>query len=77
MEPLLDPLNDRFIKYLSPPPHKPLLHELLFDNDDRPNLENLKNHLLREGKITKKDFLKIMERVASIMSKKKRVYFYI
>lgn len=69
MEPLSDPLNDRLIRFLPPPPHKPLTSDLLFDSEGQPNLDILKNHLLKEGRIHKKDFLRIMERVASILSK--------
>ena len=30
MEPLIDPLGDRVVKTLKPPPHKPLSSHLLF-----------------------------------------------
>ena len=30
MQPLLDPLNDRIIKQVKPPPHKPLNTELFY-----------------------------------------------
>lgn len=69
MEPLTDPLNDRLIRCLPPPPHKPLTSDLLFDSEGNPNLEILKNHLSKEGRINKKDFLKMMERVAPLLSK--------
>lgn len=32
MEPLRDPENDRVMKDIIPPPHKPLSHELLYPN---------------------------------------------
>jgi hypothetical protein len=32
MEPLLDPLEDRIMKDIVPPPHKPISDELLYPN---------------------------------------------
>ena len=32
MEPLSDPINDRAMKDIIPPPHKPLSEELLYPN---------------------------------------------
>lgn len=32
MEPLLDPVSDRFMKDITPPPHLPISEELLYPN---------------------------------------------
>ncbi|CAG9324134.1 PPP3CA_9 [Blepharisma stoltei] len=67
MEPLPDPLGDRVVKSLPTPPHKPLSEDLLFPNASNiPNLENLKLHLSKEGRIKKADVIKIIERVKNL-----------
>ena len=69
MEPLLDPENDRVMKDIVPPPHKPIADELLYPNkckfviiksglikiiaSNAPNWELLKNHMYREGRVSK------------------------
>ena len=35
MEPLLDPMNDRVIKSVQPPPHRPLTHKLMYPDDGK------------------------------------------
>jgi len=56
MEPLSDPLSDRVVKTLNPPPHKFLSQSLLWKNDV-PDYLMLRDHLLQEGRITKTDFI--------------------
>ena len=56
MEPLSDPLGDRYMKDMIPPPHKPIDEELLYDNKQNkttPNWEVLKSHLYKEGRVSK------------------------
>jgi serine/threonine-protein phosphatase 2B catalytic subunit len=64
MEGLNDPLNDRFMKDIVPPPHKPLSEEILYINKcililkftietNAPNWESLKSHLYKEGRVSK------------------------
>jgi len=66
MEPLKDPLCDRTVVELIPPPHLPLSSELLFDSKDLPNIEVLKRHFHSEGRVSKTDALKIIEKAARI-----------
>lgn len=69
MEPLKDPLNDRFLKTLELPPVGNLLHELLFgEKNNKPNVETLKIHLKREGKISKPDFIQIISEASALFS---------
>jgi serine/threonine-protein phosphatase 2B catalytic subunit len=42
MEPLSDPCNDRFVKDVNPPPHKPISMELLYPNKGK-GLHKLKD----------------------------------
>ena len=75
MEPLKDPLNDRVYKKLKAPPSKPLTSSFIWDNIDDPNKPNwklLRNHLISEGKILKKDMIKIIKLSKEILSKIKR-----
>lgn len=37
MKPLQDPKNDRMVKNVKPPVHKPLTSELLWDNNSQPS----------------------------------------
>lgn len=60
MEPLNDPLGDRVVTSVKPPPHIPLEHNLLFSSGN-PNWAALKNHLYKEGRINKSDLLLIVD----------------
>lgn len=62
MEPLKDPKNDRQIKQVKPPPHRPLDKNLMFPNKlkNKPDWKLLKDHLSKEGRITKEDLLKLI-----------------
>lgn len=67
METLKDPLNDRCLKTLDLPPVGNLSHKLLFsEKNNKPNIEVLKNHLKKEGKISKSDFLQIISDASSM-----------
>lgn len=83
MEPLIDPTQDRVIKDISPPPHKPLSDELLYPAKSNlnptkysnynlansPSWEVLKNHLYREGRITKEHCKKVLRDTLAMISK--------
>lgn len=46
MDLLSDPCNDRVVKCVTPPPHKPLsLDKIYLKPDNKPDIEILKNHL--------------------------------
>jgi len=55
MEPLIDPLNNRKVKTVRLPPHKPLSKELIWPTGqkNKPDWKCIKDHLSREGRIDK------------------------
>lgn len=68
MEPLLDPRNDRMVKDIKPPPHRPLKQELLFPGKSGiPDWRVLRDHLSREGRLEKKHVLKIINDTATLL----------
>ena len=79
MEPLSDPLEDRPVKTLTPPPHKPISHRLLFPENlkrgarEVPDWKLLKDHLSKEGKILKPEVLQLTVSVQEIMRKEPNV----
>ena len=60
VETLPDPFDDRVMKKIMPPPHIPMPHELLFPTPGIPNWKVLRDHLTREGKLTKSDILEMI-----------------
>jgi serine/threonine-protein phosphatase 2B catalytic subunit len=84
MEPLLDPVGDRVMKDIVPPPHKPIADELLYPNkcieqfyrtiltftlaSTIPNWELLKNHMYREGRVSKEHCQKILRDTLALIS---------
>ena len=60
MESLPDPCDDRVVKSLDPPPQKPLSEDLFYDSSGLPNYSVIKKHLVREGKIQKEHFMKLI-----------------
>ena len=83
MEPLKDPVGDRKVKSQPPPPHKPLDESILFPEGARGNIIHLilgkvdwkvlKEHLYREGVLSKKTFLLLIKRTQDILSKPKNL----
>lgn len=81
MEALPDPLGDREKKDILPPPQKPLASDLLYIKKSSklflilevPNLIVIYEHLQREGKILKTDFLDIINRFIEIVQKEPNV----
>ena len=69
MEPLADPLNDRAVVGLIPPPSRPLLTSLLFPNSGNiPNWRILRDHLQKEGRISKADCLQLITQASQLLS---------
>lgn len=69
MELLPDPLKDRIIKEVQPPPHLPLTKDLIWDKDGVPKYKVIKDHLLKEGKFKKEDLLKLVNQATTLLSK--------
>mmetsp|Transcript_30796 Transcript_30796/g.35057 ORF Transcript_30796/g.35057 Transcript_30796/m.35057 type:complete len:488 (+) Transcript_30796:135-1598(+) len=70
MEPLKDPLGDRVIKEVSPPPHKMLSTEILFpQGTSTPDWQVLRDHLQREGRVSKEHIKMIVSTTIQILSK--------
>lgn len=77
MESLPDPCNDRMMKDVLPPPHKPLSNSKLFPkksiylfkpiSEGPPDWKVLRDHLSREGKLSKQDLLEIISMFISIV----------
>jgi len=69
MDPLPDPVGDRAVPTHPAPPAKPLSEDLLFPKGDGvPDIPVLRDHLLREGKLTKESTIKIVEKAIEIFS---------
>jgi len=62
MESLKDPIGDRPVKDLPPPPSAPLSDKLLYPdgNKKKPDCDQLRKHMLREGVLTKECMLDIV-----------------
>eukprot|EP00347_Sterkiella_histriomuscorum_P002668 403367261 len=71
MEPLLDPDNDRAMKDIVPPPHRPISDEVLYPtkNTNAPNWEALKNHMYREGRVSKEHCQRILRDTLAMIKK--------
>jgi len=75
MDPLPDPLDDRVMKEILPPPQQPLSTNKLFPKnsfiqfnlDKVPDWKILRDHLAREGKLEKKDVLDLINTFISIV----------
>lgn len=68
MEPLVDPLNDRPLPALTPPPSRPLSKSLLFPNQNIPDWRMLKTHLQQEGSISKANCLQIISQASQLFA---------
>ena len=67
MESLLDPRKDRQVPDIPAPPHRPIKDELLYPaKNSVPNWKALRDHLSREGRLTKKHVLKIIADATAI-----------
>jgi serine/threonine-protein phosphatase 2B catalytic subunit len=81
MDPLPDPVGDRFMKDIIPPPHIPISEELLYPNPCKnneselnfiesniPNWEALKTHLYKEGRVSKEHCQRILRETLAMIS---------
>lgn len=69
MEPLLNSVNDRFLNSLPAPPALCLFTELLFpNNSDMPNWRELRDHLQKEGRISKENCMRIISQTALLIT---------
>lgn len=68
MDPLPDPKNDRVVRDIDPPPARPITEALLFPDGEcgPPDWRALKNHVFKEGKVTKEHCLELIRRVSDI-----------
>ena len=73
MEPLPDPLKDRVIKEILPPPQLPLSKEKLYYEDGTIDIKTVKAHLIKEGRFKKEDVLKIINIATSILSQEPNI----
>ena len=70
MEPLLDPVNDRFMRDMPGPPALCLFTEMLFPNTSSiPDWITLKSHLIKEGRVSKSDFLQIVSQARQLFAR--------
>ncbi|CAK80679.1 unnamed protein product (macronuclear) [Paramecium tetraurelia] len=62
MDLLNDPANDRHVKTLKPPPHRPLMRNLMFPDKlkNKPDWKLLRDHLQKEGRVSKEDLYKLV-----------------
>ena len=61
MEELSDPfLEDRVKKKVAPPPRYPMEHQKLFPKKNQPDWEALRDHLKKEGHLSKPDILELI-----------------
>jgi len=69
MELLSDPLRDRAIKSVRPPPHRPLEHDLMFPPslNGKPDWRTIRDHLYKEGRIAKEDLIQLVQSVNKIL----------
>ena len=85
MEFLPDPIGDRTVKTLDPPPNKPLRESVIYPNKgkicpisslmysgaekDVPDWKFLKDFLVKEGSLTKPQLLKLLKDGIAMFSK--------
>lgn len=74
MELLPDPLKDRVIKEVLPPPHLRLDKSKLYGEKNQLNFSLIKDHLLKEGRINKSDLLDIVNCVTITLKKEPNIF---
>jgi serine/threonine-protein phosphatase 2B catalytic subunit len=73
---LPDPLNDRVVLDVKAPPQLPLKTIKIWPNDNFiPDWKELKSHLQLEGKISKKDFLSMIEIFIQILKTESNIIY--
>ena len=73
---LPDPFEDRVMKEILPPPHLPLPHNKLFPDKTHPDIpdwKTLKDHLTREGRLEKSDFLELLSHFKKVIKKEPNI----
>eukprot|EP00347_Sterkiella_histriomuscorum_P020975 403335741 len=76
---LPDPTGDRMVSQVVPPPQHPISHNILFPESKKrgsqevPDWIALKEHLLKEGRMHKKDLIQMIRDVTEIMKKEPNV----
>lgn len=75
MEPLLDPLNNRIVKDITPPPHRPLERLQLYPRGIAypPDWEKLKTHLESEGRLSKPDIFLLIRQATDTLRREPNV----
>jgi len=69
---LLDPENDRAMKEITPPPHRPISEDILYPNKSTstiPDWEALKTHMYKEGRVSKEHCMKILRDTLTLIKK--------
>lgn len=75
METLKDPCNDRQVPSVELPPILPLSDAMLWTQKDVPDWELVRDHLKKEGKITKEHVMKMGELVLDIAKKESTLVY--
>lgn len=70
---LPDPLDDRVVTEVLPPPNQPLDNKILFPTPGKPDWIKLKEFLAREGKIKKSDLQEILNLSIKIFKKEPNI----
>ncbi|CAG9309954.1 unnamed protein product [Blepharisma stoltei] len=75
MEPLLNPLHDRIVSDLDPPPHRPLERSQLYPRGIAypPDWTKLRNHLASEGRLSKQDCLLLIRQATDTFRRENNV----
>lgn len=73
MEILPDPIKDRVIKEVLPPPQKKLNKEKLYTENKMLDLTVIKDHLIKEGKVDKTELLEIINAVTLVLKKEPNI----
>jgi serine/threonine-protein phosphatase 2B catalytic subunit len=83
MEPLSDPMNDRVVKSVPIPPHRPLTAKLMYPDSskealdhiyplgkpDVPNVATIRKHIVDQGTIGRAELIKLIRDVTALLSK--------
>lgn len=65
---LLDPRNDRQVKEVKPPPHRPLSEGQIWPKKDGPpDWKLIRDHLSREGRLEKTHILRIVNDTTTLL----------
>ena len=81
MEALADPMGDRVVKTVKPPPQRPLFPKMMYNNPcnqdicdllakpDVPNLQIVRQHLVDQGTVGRAELVKLVKDVTAVFSK--------